>query len=49
MDTIGAVSVMLLVIMIFLTWPVFWLVIFGFVFHPGFFVAAFIWWALSDN
>ncbi len=49
MDAIGGFAVLILLLMIFCVWPLFWLIIFGFVFHPGFFVAAFVWWALSDN
>ena len=48
MDAIGAFAILILIIMIFFLWPVFWLIVFGFVIHPGWFIVAFIWWALSD-
>jgi len=48
METIGALAILLLLLMIFYISPLFWFIVFGIFGHPGWFIVAFIWWALTD-
>ena len=48
METIGALAVLMLLLMIFCISPLFWFIVFGIFGHPVWFIVAFIWWALTD-
>lgn len=39
---------LILILMIFFGAPVFWCVVFGFIFHPIWFVIAFVIWLFKD-
>ena len=47
MDPILAWIWIILIFAIFCVSPLFWFIVFGCLGHPGWFIVAFVWWALK--